>query len=183
MPTIAEARAQMEKAVEATRREFSAVRTGKASPALLDTVRVEAYGSKLPLNQVGTVSAPEPRLLVIQPWDKSLLPEIEKAIMGSGLGLNPSNDGNVIRVPIPALTEERRKEMVRLLHRLAEDGRVGVRHARQEANKEIKRRQQEHEISEDDAHRQLDEIQKLTDEYVGRIDKLLEAKEREVMEI
>jgi ribosome recycling factor len=120
---------------------------------------------------------------VIQPWDKSLLPEIEKAIMGSGLGLNPSNDGNVIRVPIPALTEERRKEMVRLLHRLAEDGRVGVRHARQEANKEIKRRQQEHEISEDDAHRQLDEIQKLTDEYVGRIDKLLEAKEREVMEI
>ena len=183
MPTLAEARAQMEKAVEATRREFSAVRTGKASPALLDPVRVEAYGSKLPLNQVGTVSAPEPRLLVIQPWDKSLLPEIEKAIMGSGLGLNPSNDGNVIRVPIPALTEERRKEMVRLLHRLAEDGRVGVRHARQEANKEIKRRQQEHEISEDDAHRQLDEIQKLTDEYVGRIDKLLEAKEREVMEI
>lgn len=183
MPTTREARAQMEKAVEATRREFSTVRTGKASPALLEMVRVDAYGSKMPLNQVGTVSAPEPRMLVIQPWDKSLLGEIEKAIMTSGLGLNPSNDGNVIRVPIPPLTEERRKDMVRLLHKQAEDGRIGVRHARQEANKEIKRRQQEHEIGEDEARRQMDEIQKLTDEYIGRIDKLLEAKEQEVMEV
>ncbi len=183
MPTTREARAQMEKAVEATRREFSSVRTGKASPALLEMVRVDAYGSKMPLNQVGTVSAPEPRMLVIQPWDKSLLAEIEKAIMTSGLGLNPSNDGNVIRVPIPPLTEERRKDMVRLLHKQAEDGRIGVRHARQEANKEIKRRQQEHEIGEDEARRQMDEIQKLTDEYIGRIDKLLEAKEQEVMEV
>ena len=183
MPTTREARAQMEKAVEATRRDFSSVRTGKASPALLEMVRVDAYGSKMPLNQVGTVSAPEPRMLVIQPWDKSLLAEIEKAIMTSGLGLNPSNDGNVIRVPIPPLTEERRKDMVRLLHKQAEDGRIGVRHARQEANKEIKRRQQEHEIGEDEARRQMDEIQKLTDEYIGRIDKLLEAKEQEVMEV
>lgn len=183
MPSIGEARAQMEKAVESTRREFASVRTGKATPALLDTVRVEAYGSKLPLNQVGTVSAPEARLLVIQPWDKSLLGEIEKAILAAGLGLNPSSDGNVIRVPVPALTEERRKEMVRLLHKLAEEGRVAVRHARQEANKDIKRRQQEHEIGEDEARRQLDEIQRLTDEYVGRIDRLLEAKEREVMEV
>ena len=183
MPSIAEARAQMEKAVEAVRREFASVRTGKATPALLDTVRVDAYGSKLPLNQVGTVSAPEPRLLVVQPWDKSLIGEIEKAIQGAGLGLNPSNDGNVIRIPVPPLTEERRKEMVRVLHKMAEEGRVAVRHARQEANKEIKRRQQEHELSEDEARRQMDEIQKLTDEYVGRIDKLLEAKEREVMEV
>lgn len=183
MPTTREARAQMEKAVEATRREFSSVRTGKASPALLEMVRVDAYGSKMPLNQVGTVSAPEPRMLVIQPWDKSLLAEIEKAIMTSGLGLNPSNDGNVIRVPIPPLTEERRKDMVRLLHKQAEDGRIGVRHARQEANKEIKRRQQENELSEDDARRETDEVQKLTNEYIARIDKLLEAKEQEVMEV
>ncbi len=183
MPSIAEARAQMEKAVEAMRREFASVRTGKATPALLDTVRVEAYGSKMPLNQVGTVSAPEPRLLVIQPWDKSLLTDIEKAIQAADLGLNPSNDGNVIRVPVPALTEERRKEMVRLLHKLAEEGRIAVRHARQEANKGIKRRQQNHEISDDEAHRELDEVQQLTDEYVGRIDTLLETKEQEVMEV
>ncbi len=183
MPSIAEARTQMEKAVEATRRDFSTVRTGKATPALLETVRVDAYGSKLPLNQVGTVSAPEPRLLVVQPWDKGLIGEIEKAIQGAGLGLNPSNDGNVIRIPVPALTEERRKEMVRVLHKMAEEGRVAVRQARQEANKEIKRLQQDHELSEDEARRQMDEIQKLTDEYVGRIDKLLESKEREVMEV
>jgi ribosome recycling factor len=183
MPTLAEARAQMEKAVEATRREFASVRTGKATPALLDMVRVEAYGSKMPLNQVGTISAPEPRLLVIQPWDKSLIGEIEKAIRTSELGLNPSNDGNVVRVPIPALTEERRKEMVRVLHKLAEEGRVAVRHARQEANKEIKRRQQAHEISEDEAHRLTDEVQRLTDEHIGRIDQLLASKEQEVMEV
>lgn len=183
MPSLAEAKSQMEKAVEATRREFTAVRTGKATPALLDTVRVDAYGSKLPLNQVGTVTAPEPRLLVIQPWDKGLIGEIEKAILSAGLGLNPANDGNVIRVPIPALTEERRKEMVRLVHKLAEEGRIAVRHARQEANKEIKRRQQEHEISDDEAHRELEEVQRLTNEYVGKIDKLVESKEREVMEV
>jgi len=183
MPSIAEARAQMDKAVESTRREFSSVRTSKATPTLLDTVRVDAYGSKMPISQVGTVSAPEPRLLVIQPWDKSLLNEIEKAIRSSDLGLNPSNDGSLIRVPIPALTEERRKDMVRMLHRLAEDGRVAVRHARQEANKDIKRRQQGHEISEDEARREMDEVQKLTDENIARIEQVLAAKEREVMEV
>jgi len=183
MPSIAEVRAQMEKAVEATRREFGTIRTGKASPALLETVRVDAYGSSLPLNQVGTVSAPEPRLLVVQPWDKGLIGEIERAIQSSGLGLNPSNDGNVIRIPIPPLTEERRRELAKMLHKLAEEGRIGIRHARQEANKEIRRRQQAHELSEDEARRQLDEIQKLTDEYVARIDQLLESKEREVMEV
>ncbi|HEX7089772.1 MAG TPA: ribosome recycling factor [Longimicrobiales bacterium] len=183
MPTIQEARAQMEKAVEATRREFASVRTGKATPALLDTIRVDAYGSKLPVNQVGTVSAPEPRTLLIQPWDKGLIPAIEKAIRAAELGLNPVNDGNVIRIPVPPLTEERRREMARLLHKLAEEGRVAVRHARQEANKEIKRRQQAHEISEDEARRHLDEIQKLTDQYITKIDELLAAKEKEVMEV
>lgn len=183
MPSIQQARELMERAVEATRREFSAVRTGKATPALLDTIRVDAYGSKLPINQVGTVSAPEPRLLVIQPWDKGLVGAIEKAIRASELGLNPVADGNVIRIPIPPLTEERRREMARLLHKLAEEGRVAIRHARQEANKEIKRRQQAHELSEDDARRELDEVQKLTDQYIARIDELLQAKEQEVMEV
>jgi ribosome recycling factor len=160
-----------------------AVRTGKASPALLEVVRVDAYGSKMPVNQVATVSAPEPRLLLIQPWDKSLLHAIEKAIQTAELGLNPANDGNVIRVPIPILTEERRKEMVRVLHKLAEEGRVAIRHARQEANKELKHKQQAHEIPEDDAHRQMDEVQKMTDNFIHKVDELLKSKELEVMEV
>jgi ribosome recycling factor len=183
MLSVNEARTHMEKAVDAMRREFTSVRTGKATPALLDTVRVDAYGSKVPINQVGTVGAPEPRLLVIQPWDKSLLKAIETGITTADLGLNPSNDGNVIRVPIPQLTEERRKDMVKLLHKLAEEGRVAIRHARQEANKDIKRKQSSHEISEDDAHRQMEQVQKLTDEYIAKIDQLLKGKEQEVMEV
>lgn len=183
MSAHGEVRAQMEKAVEAVRREFTGVRTGKASPALLDTVRIDAYGTKMPINQLASIGAPESRLLVVQPWDKNLMGPIEKAIRSAELGLNPANDGNVIRVPIPPLNEERRKEMVRLLHKLAEEGRVAVRHARQEANKDIKAREHDHEIGEDDAHRQIDEIQKLTDEYTARIDQLLEAKEEEVMEV
>jgi ribosome recycling factor len=183
MPAYSEAQAQMDKSIEALRREFNSVRTGKASPALLDMVRVDAYGSKMPLNQVGTVSSPEPRLLIIQPWDKGLTGEIEKAIRNSELGLNPASDGNLIRVPIPALNEERRREMVKLLHRIGEEAKIAVRHARQEANKEIKRLQGEHEMSEDDARREMDRIQKLTDEHVARIDSLLKAKEEEVMEV
>ena len=183
MLSVNEARTHMEKAVEAMRREFTSVRTGKATPALLDTVRVDAYGSKMPLNQVGTVSAPEPRLLLVQPWDKGLLKAIETGITNADLGLNPSNDGNIIRVPIPQLTEERRKDMVKLLHKLAEEGRVAIRHARQEANKELKKKQSDHEISEDDAHRQMEQVQKLTDEYIGKVDQLLKAKEQEVMEV
>lgn len=183
MPVIGETRAQMEKSLDAMRREFASVRTGKATPALLDTVRVDAYGSKMPVNQVASVSTPEARMIVVQPWDKGLIGEIEKSIRSSDLGLNPMSDGTVIRVPIPALTEERRKDMVRLLHKLAEEGRIAVRHARQEGNKEIKRRQQAHEISDDDAHRQMDEVQKLTDQYVEKIDQLLKAKEEEVLEV
>jgi ribosome recycling factor len=183
MAAHAEVREQMENAIEAIRREFTSVRTGKASPALLDTVRVEAYGSKMPLNQVGTVSAPEPRMLIVQPWDKSLMADIEKAIRSAELGLNPANDGTIIRVPIPQLNEERRREMVRLLHKLAEEGRIAVRHARQEGNKQIKQREHDHEIGEDDARRQMDEVQQLTDEHIARIDQLLKAKEEEVMEV
>lgn len=183
MALIEDTREQMQKAVDAVRREFSAVRSGKATPALLDTVRVEAYGSKMPLNQVASVHTPEPRLIVVQPWDKTVIPAIEKGIQAADLGLNPSNDGNVVRVPIPALTEERRKDLVRMLHKMAEEGRVGVRHARQEANKEIKRSEQAHEVSEDEARRKQDEVQKLTDEFVARIDELLKSKEEEVMEV
>ena len=173
----------MDRSIEALRREFSSVRTGKASPALLDTVRVDAYGSKMMLNQVASVSTPEPRMLIVQPWDKGLMGEIEKAIRNSELGLNPANDGNIIRVPVPALNEERRREMVKMLHKIAEEGRVAIRHARQEANKEIRRLQSDGEMSEDDARRETDRIQKLTDEHITKIDHLLKAKEEEVMEV
>jgi ribosome recycling factor len=183
MPIQQNARQKMEKALEALRRDFTTVRTGKASPALLESVRVEAYGSVMPLNQVGTVSAPEPRLLVVQPWDRSMIGPIEKAIQTSELGLNPSNDGKVVRVPIPALTEERRKEYVRMLHRMAEDARVSVRQARKDANDEIKAEQKDAGTSEDEARRTQDAIQKLTDEYVGKVDDLVKHKEAEVMEV
>lgn len=183
MPTYGEAKEHMEKALEAMRREFGAVRTGKASPALLDLVRVDAYGSKMPLNQVATVSSPEPRMLVIQPWDKGLTAAIERAIRDANLGLNPANDGNIIRLPIPALNEERRKELVKTLHRLAEEGRVAVRHARQEANKAIKAQQSDGELSEDDSRREQDKIQKLTDEYIAKVEQQLKHKEEEVMEV
>ena len=173
----------MERALEALRREFAGVRTGKASPALLDTVRVEAYGSQMPLNQVGTVSAPEPRLLTIQPWDRSLVKAIERALQESDLGLNPSNDGNLIRIPIPALTEERRREYVKLLHKMAEEARVSVRQARKDANDEIKQRQKDGELSEDETRREQDDVQKITNQYVERVDELLKRKEAEVMEV
>ncbi len=183
MPSLQSARQKMEKAVEAIRREFASVRTSKASPALLDTVRVEAYGSHMPLNQVASVSAPEPRLLVVQPWDRSLLGVIERAIRESDLGLNPSNDGKIVRVPIPPLTEERRRDLVRLLHKMAEEGRVAVRQARKDANDEIKHRQKDEHLSEDEARREQEEVQKLTDQYIERIDELLKHKEAEVMEV
>ena len=183
MPSLKEAKSRMEDALDALRREFATVRTGKATPALLDTVKVEAYGSKVPLNQVANVSSPEARLLVVQPYDKNVLPEIERAIMTADLGLNPSNDGNLIRVPIPPLSEERRKDMVKLLHKMAEEGRISVRHARQEANKTIKQEEHDHDISEDEARRQQDEVQRITDEFIARIDQMMEKKETEIMEV
>lgn len=183
MPTIKEAKNRMEEAVDAVKREFNTVRTGKATPALLDTVRVDAYGSKMPLNQVASVHTPEPSLLVVQPFDKTIAPDIERAIMAADLGLNPASDGNLIRVPIPALNEERRKEYVRLLHKLAEEGRVSIRHARQDARDEIKRRVKEHEVGEDVGHREMEQIQELTDRYIDEIDKLLEKKEEEVLQV
>ncbi len=183
MPSLDKARQRMESALEALRREFASVRTGKASPALLDSVRVEAYGSKVPLNQVGTVSAPEPRLLTITPWDKSLLKEIDRGLRESDLGLNPSNDGSIIRVPIPALTEERRREFVKHLHKMAEEARVAVRQARKDANDEVKASQKKEGLSEDDVRREQDKVQKLTDQYIGKVEEILKHKEAEVMEV
>ncbi|MBA4158306.1 MAG: ribosome recycling factor [Gemmatimonadetes bacterium] len=183
MSSLPSARQNMEKGIETLRREFSGVRTGKASPTLLESVRVEAYGSHVPLSQVASVSAPEARLLIVQPWDRAVMGAIEKGIRESDLGLNPANDGKIIRVPIPALTEERRREYVKLLHKMAEDARVAVRQARKEGNDAVKARQKEGEISDDEARREQDEVQKLTNQYVERVDELLKHKEAEVMEV
>jgi ribosome recycling factor len=184
MTTIPEetkhARDSMHKAVENTKREFGSIRSGKASTHLLDVVRVEAYGSLVPINQVGLVSAPEPRLLTVQPFDKSIAGAIEKAIRDSDLGLNPATQGNLIRIPIPALSEERRKELVKVVHKLAEEGRIAVRHARTDALHKIKK--VEH-VSEDEKTRAEKEIQKLTDEHIKQIDQLIHAKEAEIMEV
>jgi ribosome recycling factor len=183
MSSLQKARQRMDGAIEALRREFSGVRTGKASPALLDTVKVEAYGSLMPLNQVATVTAPEARMLMVQPWDKGLLKAIEKGLRESDLGLNPSNDGQNIRIPIPPLTEERRKEYVRLVHKLTEEARVAVRNVRRDANDEIKHRQKDEGLSEDDIRREQGEVQKLTDQFIAKIEELMKHKEAEIMEV
>ena len=183
MPTLKEARERMQDAIDALAREFATVRTGKATPALLDTVKVDAYGAKMPLNQVASVHTPDPTLLMVQPFDKTLLTDIEKGIQTADLGLNPSNDGNVIRIPIPPLNEERRKEFVKILHKMAEEGRVSIRHARHAARDGIQQRIKDHEIGEDDGHRELDQVEKVTHEFNDRVDSMLKAKEAEVMAI
>jgi ribosome recycling factor len=183
MPNLKEADHAMKAAVEATRREFSSVRTGKATPALLDTVKVEAYGTQMPLNQVSTVNTPEPTLLVVQPFDQTLISAIERAILVADLGLNPSNDGNVIRVPVPPLNEERRREYVKLLHKMAEEGKISIRHARHKARDSIQELVKAHELGEDDGRRQLDQVDKMTEEFSEAIDELLKKKEEEVMSI
>ena len=183
MPTVEDAKTQMEAALEALRREFATVRTGKATPALLDTVRVEAYGSQMPLNQLATISTPESSLLVVQPFDKTLLPDIERAIMTADLGLNPANDGNIIRIPIPPLNEERRQEYVKLLHRMTEEGRISIRHARRTVRDELHQLVRDHELSEDVSRRREDQLEKMTKDYVEKVDELLKSKEAEVMAI
>lgn len=183
MELVDEAKSRMDDAVGAIRREFGTVRTGKAVPSILDSVRVDAYGSRMPLNQVSTVSAPDPTMLVIQPFDPSLIGPIEKSVLTADLGLNPSNDGTIVRVPIPPLSEERRKQYVRLLNKMAEEGRVSVRRARQAANERVRARLRANEVGQDEAHRTMADVQKLTDDYIGKIDHLLTAKEKEVMAI
>jgi ribosome recycling factor len=183
MPTVEEAKRRMDEALDAIRREFASVRTGKATPALLDTIRVDAYGSKMPINQLATINTPEPTLLVVQPFDKSLVGDIEKAIMSADLGLNPGSDGNVIRVPIPPLNEERRKEFAKLLHKMAEEGRVSIRHARRIVREEIHELVKVHDIGEDEGKRREDALEKLTHDYTEKIEDLLKKKEEEVMAI
>jgi ribosome recycling factor len=173
-------RAAMEKSMESSKRELASIRTGKASASMLDTVRVEAYGQMMPLNQVGGVSAPEPRLLTVTPWDKGLVSAIEKALRESDLGLNPQTQSGVIRVPLPALNEQRRKELVKVVHKLGEEGRIGIRHARTAARDQLKKLEK---TSEDDQKKAEKELQKLHDDFIGRIDELLKGKEAEIMEV
>ncbi|HEX2646460.1 MAG TPA: ribosome recycling factor [Candidatus Dormibacteraeota bacterium] len=184
MTTLAEhvkqAKQAMDKAVEAVKREFATVRTGKATTALLDLVRVEAYGSEMPLTQVASVAAPEPKLLTVQPWDRSLMKAVEKAILASDLGLTPSNDGTIIRIPLPPLTEERRRELVKVVHKFAEEGRVAIRHARTEA---IARTKKTEHVSDDEKKHTEKEVQKLHDERLKHVEEALKAKEAEIMEV
>ena len=174
---------KMKKAVKALEDEFKTIRTGRASAALFEGIRVDYYDQKVPLNQVATISVPEARLVVIQPWDRSVLSEIEKAIQKSELSMNPNNDGKVIRINIPPLTEERRKELAKLARNIAEKSRIAIRNIRREGNDELKNLQKDSEISEDESKRGQDEIQKLTDNYIEEVNHLVEAKEKEIMEI
>jgi len=181
IPQIAkDCRAHMEKALEGARRELSSIRSGKASPALLDTVRVEAYGQTMPLNQVASVSAPEPRLLLVTPWDKGQTKAIEKAIRESELGLDPAVQGGVIRVPLPSLNEQRRKDLVKIVHKLAEEGRIAIRHARTEARDRLKKLDK---VSEDDIKHSEKDLQKLHDDFIGKVDESVKHKEAEIMEV
>ena len=177
----AEVKKRMDTQLEHVRREFSGVRTGRASVTILDTVHVEAYGSHMPINQVASLSIPEPTLIVAQPFDPSLMGAIEKAIRSSNLGLNPTNDGKVVRIPLPALTEERRRELSKLVHKYAEEGRNGVRQVRRDANDRLKKLLKEHKVSEDDERRGLEDVQKITDQHVSMIDELQKKKDGELL--
>ncbi len=174
---------RMDGAVEVLRRELAGLRAGRASTSLLEPVTVEAYGTEMPLNQVATVSAPEPRLLTVQVWDRGLVKAVEKAIRNAGLGLNPMTDGNLVRVPLPELSEERRQELVKVAHRYAEQARVAVRNVRRDAIDTLRRRLRDGEISEDEFHRLQERVQKLTDEHVDAINRLLEQKERDILTV
>ena len=178
-----EAEDRMKKTIEAMRKDMASIRAGRANPALLDKVQVEYYGTMTPVNQLASISAPEPRLLVIQPWDKSVIASIEKAILKSDLNLNPSNDGNVIRIVIPQLTQERRMELVKLVKKKAEEYRVHIRNISREANDKIKAMEKDKSISEDEAKRAQEKIQKLTDNYIDQVDDVLGTKEAEIMEV
>jgi len=179
---FADLKESMEKALANLDREFKRVRTGRASTALLDGIMVEAYGTNSPLNQVASLSAPEPRLLLIQPWDKTVIPDIEKAILKSELGLTPMSDGKVIRISIPPLSEERRVELVKVTKKMAEETKIAMRNARRSANEMFKELKNEKEISEDEMYKATDEVQNKTDEYTAKADEVAAAKEKEIME-
>ncbi|MBL0892341.1 MAG: ribosome recycling factor [Gemmatimonadaceae bacterium] len=177
---VKDAKAGMDKAIENSKREFAGIRSGKASPNMLDTIKVEAYGSLVPLNQVASVSAPEPRILLVTPFDKGQAKVIEKAIRESELGLDPAHQNGIIRVPLPSMTEQRRKELVKVLHKLAEDGKIAIRHARTDARDKVKKLDG---VSEDDKKHAEKDLQKVHDDAIGKLEALLKAKEAEVMEV
>ena len=178
---FAEVKTRMDAAIERVRRDMAGVRTGRATVGILDNVQVEAYGSKMPINQVASLSVPEPALIVAQPFDPSVIKELEKAIRSSDLGLNPANDGKVVRIPIPPLTEERRKELSRHVHKQAEEGRNVVRQVRRDANERLKKLLKEHKVSEDDERKGLEHVQKMTDDHVKLIDDLQKKKDQDLL--
>lgn len=175
--------ADMQKVIDSLKREYATIRAGRANPALLEKIMVEYYGVPTPINQMANISAPEPRLLVIQPWDRSVISSIEKAILKSDLGLNPTNDGTLIRISIPQLTQERRNELVKVVRKKAEEFRVMIRNLRRDANDKIKKAEKEHSISEDESRKGIEQVQKLTDKHIELIDKVLEKKEAEILEV
>ena len=180
---LTEVQNRMEKSLENTKEKFSHVRAGRASVSMLDGVTVEAYGSPTPLNQVGTVSAPEARLLTIDPWDKSLIPAIEKSILQANLGFNPSNDGKVIRLAVPELTEERRKEYVKLVKKEAEEGKIAIRNVRKDINNKLRKLEKDSEITEDELKSSEEKVQKMTDKFVAAVDEALAKKEKELLKV
>ena len=188
MPTnpkqlVSDAKGRMDHSVETVLKELSTMRTGRASVSMLDTIRVDYYGTATPLNQVGNLAVPDPTLITLQPWDPSLLPAIEKAIRGSDLDLNPQNDGKLIRIPVPQLNEERRRNLVKVAHKHAEEGKVAIRNVRRDVNDHLKKLMKDHEMSEDDEKHALAEVQKLTDQHTAEIDAALKKKETEIMEV
>jgi ribosome recycling factor len=178
---LKEAEEKMKKSEAAVSRQFAEVRGGRANPALVEHLSVSCYGTPTPLKQLAAITAPEPRMLVVQPWDASLVPEVEKAILQSGIGITPMNDGKLLRLPIPSLTTERKTELTKLLHKMAEEGRVAIRTIRRDANETVKKLKTDKQISEDDAFKTQHDIQKLTDKHIGGIDALLKSKEHDLL--
>ena len=178
-----ETKDRMEKTLESTKGEMAKVRTGRANPAVLDSIKIDYYGNPSPIKQVANVGVPEPRMITIQPWDKSMLGEIERAILKADIGITPSNDGNIIRLPVPALTEDTRKDLVKVVHQMGEEGKVAVRNIRRDAIDQLKKAQKDSHISEDEEYNGGIDIQELTDEYVKKIDEVVKSKETEIMEV
>lgn len=178
-----DAKSRMEKTLKNLESEYRRLRTGRASPALVESIKVDYYGTATPLNQLATITVPEPRTIMIQPWDQNVVSEVEKAILKSDLGLTPNSDGKIIRINVPPLTEERRQELVKLVKKMAEEAKVAIRNVRRDANDMIKDLKKEKQISEDDQFRAQEKIQKITDEFIEKVEKLLEKKEKEIMEV
>jgi ribosome recycling factor len=179
---LAECRQSMNKTIEALRKEFTRIRTGRASTSLLDGIRVSCYDTQMPIDQVASLSIPESRLITVKPWDQSIIGEIERAILKSDLGLTPVNDGKIIRIPIPPLTEQRRKELAKMAKKMAEEGKISIRNQRRESNELLKELKNEKEISEDELFRYQDDVQKITDEFIKKVDEVTAEKEKEIME-